>query len=48
MWLKAQGKSLLKDGQPLKTEEENLAELKAQAIDFESKHLPILKALQIA
>jgi len=48
MWLKAQGQMLLKDGQPLKTEEENLAELKAQAIDFESKHLPILKALQIA
>jgi len=38
----------MKDGQPLKTEEENLAELKAQAIDFEAKHLPILKALHIA
>jgi len=48
MWLKAQGQTLLKDGQPLKTEEENLAELKAQAIDFEAKHLPILKALHIA
>ena len=48
MLLKTQGQSLLKDGQVLMTEEENLAELKAQAADFEAKHLPILKALQIA
>jgi SAM-dependent methyltransferase len=47
-WLKAQGQLLLKEGQPLKTEEENIAELTRQASEFEQKDLPILKALQIA
>jgi hypothetical protein len=32
----------------LNTEEENVAELTNQAQEFEAKHLPILKALQIA
>ncbi len=47
-WLKAQGQRLVKEGQPLNTEEENVAELTTQAQEFETKHLPILKALQIA
>lgn len=46
--LKAQGQSLLKQGQPLTTEAENLAELTRQAEEFEKDQLPILKALQIA
>ena len=47
-WLKEQGQRLVKHGQPLNTEEENLAQLTAQAQEFETKNLPILKALQIA
>jgi hypothetical protein len=43
-----QGQSILKDGKALATAEENLAELTAQAAAFGEKHLPILKALQIA
>lgn len=44
----AQGQRLLKEGKTLETEEDNLAELKAQAIDFGEKHLPVLRRLQIA
>ena len=46
--LAAQGQSLIKDGQPLPTADENLAELTRQASEFAEKRLPILKALQIA
>jgi len=46
--LGAQGQKLVKDGKPLETAEENLAELSAQAQTFADKNLPILKALQIA
>ncbi len=46
--LAAQGQRLLKEGKPLETEEENLAELKAQANEFGETHLPVLRTLQIA
>lgn len=44
----AQGQKLLKEGKVLETEEENIAELKAQAAEFGEKHLPVLRSLQIA
>jgi len=44
----AQGQRIVKDGQQLPTEAENLAELNAQAQAFADKQLPVLKALQIA
>lgn len=43
----AQGQRLIKDGKRLETAEANLAELKAQAVLFEEKCLPILRALRI-
>ena len=43
-----QGQRLVKEGQTLETEAENVAELTAQAQEFASKQLAILKALQIA
>ena len=46
--LKAQGQRLIKDGKMLETDDENLAELKAQADTFADAQLPILRALQIA
>lgn len=46
--LAAQGQKLLKEGKALETDQENLAELTAQAQTFADKQLPILKALQIA
>jgi SAM-dependent methyltransferase len=45
--LAAQGQKIVKEGQPLETPEENLAELAAQATAFAEKQLPILKALGI-
>ena len=46
--LAKQGQRVLKDGKPLGTPEENLAELTAQANAFAEERLPILKALEIA
>jgi hypothetical protein len=46
--LSVQGQRLLKDGKALETPEENIEELTTQATVFKAKHLPILKALQIA
>ena len=46
--LAAQGQKILKEGEPLDSAEENLAELTAQAQTFADKQLPILKALGIA
>jgi len=43
-----QGQKLVKEGKPLESTEENLAELTVQAQAFAEKQLPILKALQIA
>jgi hypothetical protein len=45
--LNLQGQRLLKEGKTLETAEENLVELSAQAKEFQSKVLPILKAHQI-
>ena len=45
--IKGQSQKLLKDGQTLATDEDNLAELTAQAKHFVSKQWPLLKALQI-
>ena len=46
--LAVQGQKIVKEGKPLETAEENLAELTTQAHWFAVKLLPILKALQIA
>jgi SAM-dependent methyltransferase len=46
--LRGQGQSIVKDGKPLATPEENLAELTARAETFVEKSLPVLKSLQIA
>ena len=46
--LNAQGQRMAKDGKPLETPEENLAELAAQARDFIDRRLPVLQALQLA
>lgn len=46
--LAAQGQKISKDGKPLETAEENLAELTTQANEFALNSLPLYKALQIA
>ncbi len=46
--LAGQSQKIVKGGMTLTTVEENIAELNAQAIVFIEKHLPVLKALQIA
>ena len=46
--LAAQGQKIVKEGKPLETAEEQLAELTSQANEFALKSLPIYKALQIA
>lgn len=46
--LAAQNQKLVKEGTPLESDEENLAELTRQANEFNDKRLPVLKALQIA
>jgi SAM-dependent methyltransferase len=43
-----QGQRVMKDGKPLQSPEENLAELTALAKTFIQKQLPLLKALQVA
>jgi SAM-dependent methyltransferase len=45
--LAAQGQKIVKEGKPLETAEEQLAELTTQANDFAAKQLPILRALEI-
>ena len=45
--LAVQGQKIVKEGKTLETAEENLAELTAQAHDFATKQLPIMKALQV-
>lgn len=42
------GQRLVKDGAALEKPEDNIAELKRQAAEFESKTLPVLKALKVA
>jgi SAM-dependent methyltransferase len=46
--LAAQGQKLLKEGKPIESAEDNLAELTAQATTFAAKQLPVLKALGVA
>lgn len=46
--LEALNQRLMREGQPIDTPEENLAELTRQAHEFAEKRLPLLKALQIA
>lgn len=46
--LAAQGQKLSKEGKLIETPEENLAELRRQATDFEANYLPVLQALQVA
>jgi len=45
--LNAQGQGLVKDGKPLGSDEENLAELKRQAGEFAEQVLPVLRALEV-
>lgn len=45
--LAGQGLKIMKNGKALESATENLAEMTAQAAEFESKLLPILKSLQI-
>lgn len=46
--LAAQGQKILKDGKTLETADDNLKELRQQAVDFETNVLPVLRALGIA
>ena len=46
--LRSQGRHMVKDGNTLKSPEENLDELTKQATDFAEKRLPVLKGLGIA
>ena len=45
--LDAHGQRIIKDGKPLPTPEENIAELIEQAQVFATKQLPMLRALQV-
>lgn len=46
--LSAQGQMLIKDGKPMASAEDSLAELTSQAVEFAAKRLPMLKALEVA
>ncbi|WP_142811288.1 class I SAM-dependent methyltransferase [Tepidiphilus olei] len=46
--LAAQGQRLVKEGKPLETPDDNLAELSGQASEFAEKRLPLLKSLGVA
>ncbi|MEP2986395.1 MAG: methyltransferase regulatory domain-containing protein [Sulfitobacter sp.] len=45
--LAGQGQKIVKDGKPLETPEENVAELREQARVFADKTFPVLKSLQV-
>jgi hypothetical protein len=45
--LASQGQKIVKDGKPLETTEQQVAELTSQATEFANKQLPIMKALQV-
>jgi len=45
--LKMQGQRIVKEGKTLETDEDNLAEITAQAAAFQKNRLPLLKALQV-
>jgi hypothetical protein len=46
--LKSQGQRIVKNGKTLDSDNENIAELTAQADEFAAKRIPVLKALGIA
>ena len=46
--LKSQGHRIVKAGQTLQADEENLAELGQMAANFQAKALPVLRGLRIA
>jgi hypothetical protein len=46
--LASQGQRIIRDGKPVQSPDENLAELNTQAKAFADKQLPILKALGVA
>jgi ABC-type Fe3+ transport system substrate-binding protein len=46
--LASQGQTIVKEGKAIETAEEQLTELTKQAKEFAVKHLPILRAMQIA
>jgi hypothetical protein len=46
--LQQQGQMIIKEGKPLSTPQENIAELREQALAFQEKQLPVLRQLQIA
>jgi SAM-dependent methyltransferase len=45
--LASQGQKIVKEGKPLETTEQQVAELTSQATEFANKQLPIMKALQV-
>jgi hypothetical protein len=45
--LKAQGQRIIKEGKTLESDEDNLAEIAAQARAFEAKRLPLLRKLGV-
>ena len=45
--LALQGQKIVKEGKPLETTEQQVAELTSQATEFANKQLPIMKALQV-
>jgi hypothetical protein len=45
--LASQGQKIVKEGKPLETSEQQLAELTSQAHEFANKQLPVLKVLQV-
>jgi len=45
--LSRQGQRLVKDGATLENPEDNLAELKRQAAEFDARQLPVLRALKV-
>jgi hypothetical protein len=45
--LKAQGQRIIKEGKTLESDEDNLAEITAQARAFEAKRLPLLRKLGV-
>jgi hypothetical protein len=46
--LKSQGHRIVKAGQTLQADQENLAELTQMAVDFQAKALPVLRGLRVA
>ena len=45
--LPAQGQRILRDGKPIESPQDNIAELSTQAVDFITKRLPTLRHLRL-